>query len=145
VRTVPCFEIIGHPSFPYVGSPDPAFRYRTVLGAVSAPSAYLEQMVRVDEGPWRYWRKAGLVVREGAPIVTVSVPVGWRKQAAITWGYGGTGIHSMLRIASCGSDPTRGNAYSGGFYLRSPAACLPLNFRVGSRTATLRFGLGRRC
>jgi hypothetical protein len=144
-RTVPCFEIIDHPQFPYVGGPDPRYRYRTVLGAVSAPPAYLEQMVRVDEEPWRYWRKAGLVVRAGGPTVTVSVPMTWRKRAAITWGYGGTGIHSVLRFPSCGSDPTSGNAYAGGFFLRAPSACLPLIFRVGARTATLRFGLGRRC
>jgi hypothetical protein len=39
----------------------------------------------------------------------------------------------------------QGFAYSGGFFLRSPGACLPLTFRVGQRSATVRFGLGRRC
>jgi hypothetical protein len=144
-RIVPCQEIIDHPRFPYIGSRDPAFRYRTVLDVVSAPPAYMEQMVRVDEGPWRYWRKAGLVVRAGAPTLTVSVPAAWRKRAGITWGNGGTGIHGVVRLPTCGSGPASGNAYAGGFYLRGPSVCLPLVFRVGGRTATLLFGLGRRC
>src|SRR5207342_3080539 len=35
-RTVPCNEVIGHSRFPHVTS-----GYRTVLGAVSVPPAYL--------------------------------------------------------------------------------------------------------
>ena len=33
--------------------------------------------------------------------------------------------------------------YAGGFYLRSPSACLPLVFRVGRRSETVRFGIGQ--
>ena len=40
---------------------------------------------------------------------------------------------------------SQGYAYSGGFFLRSRAACVPLVFRVGSRSAVVRFGVGRRC
>ena len=36
-------------------------------------------------------------------------------------------------------------AYAGGFFLRSPSVCVPLIFRVGARSATVRFGIGRRC
>jgi hypothetical protein len=37
------------------------------------------------------------------------------------------------------------NPYVGGFVLRSRAGCVPLEFRVGGRTATVRFGIGKRC
>jgi hypothetical protein len=49
------------------------------------------------------------------------------------------------RIAACAGSPRSGNAYAGGFYLRSPAACLPLTFTVAGRSTTVRFGIGRRC
>ena len=141
---VPCSEIIDRTSWPYLGSPDPRYRYRTVLGVVSVPPAYISQVVHLRQGAWPYWEKAGLVVRAGRGPVTVSVPLAWRKRAAITWG-GNTGTVSSLRIARCGSTPTRGSAYAGGFYLRSRSACLPLVFRAGGHSATVRFGIGRRC
>jgi len=37
------------------------------------------------------------------------------------------------------------NPYSGGFLLKTQSACVPLTFRVGSRSATVRFGVGKRC
>jgi hypothetical protein len=144
-RTVPCQEIIDHPVFPYLGSPDPAYRYREVLGRLSVPPAYMQQTVRVDEGRWRYWSKAGLIVRSGPEPVTVSVPVAWRTRAGITWGNGGNGVMSSLRIAGCGTDASRGNAYAGGFFLHARSACVPLVFSVAGRSATVRFGIGRRC
>jgi hypothetical protein len=116
-----------------------------VLGVVSVPPAYLRQVVATHERPWAYWRKAGLVVWSTA-AVSVSVPQAWRNRVAITWG-NNTGIVSSLRIAACpvyfgerGSD-----AYAGGFYLGSRSACVPLIFRVGHRSATVRFGIGRAC
>ena len=131
---------------PYAGSSRPADRYRLVLGAVSGAAGLPGAGRRDHEQPWAYWRKAGLVVREGAGPVTISVPEGWRGRGAIEWGYGNTGgPFSSLRIASCGTDPSVGRAYSGGFVLRTSPACLPLVFRVGDRTQTVRFGLGRRC
>jgi hypothetical protein len=137
-RTVPCSEVILHVKFPYGG-------YRLVLGVVSAPAAYLQQVLPSGQQPWRYWRKAGLVVTGRVPV-SVSVPEAWRSRAAITWG-NRPGVFSSLRIAGCppphGVGP--GRAYAGGFYLRSRAACVPLIFRVGNRTATVRFGLGRAC
>jgi hypothetical protein len=144
-RTVPCGEIIDSTRFPFVGGSRPQQRYRLVLGAVSVPPAYLRQIVATHERPWRYWRKAGLVVRADGTAVTISVPRAWRTRAAIAWGYGGHGPFRSLRIAGCRGDPHEGNAYSGGFYLRSSSACVPLQFRVGARSATVRFGLGRRC
>lgn len=144
VRTVPCTEIIAITKWPYVGNRDPRYRYRSVLSVVSVPPAYISQIVHLRDGTWPYWEKAGLVVRAGRGPVTLSVPLAWRERAAITWG-GNTGIVSSLRIARCGSDPSRGNAYAGGFYLRSRLACLPLVFRAGGHSTTVRFGLGRRC
>jgi hypothetical protein len=143
-RTVPCSEIIDSTKWPYIGSRDPRYRYRSVLGVVSVPPAYISQVVHLRDGAWPYWSKAGLVIRAGRGPVTVSVPLAWRKRAAITWG-GNTGIVRSLRILRCGSNPTRGNGYAGGFYLRSRSACLPLIFQAGRHSATVRFGLGRRC
>jgi hypothetical protein len=127
-----------------VGNRDPKFRYRQVLGVLSVPPAYLARIVPTHSRPWAYWRKQGLVVRASGRSVAVSVPARWRKRAAIGWG-NNTGIVSSLRIAGCGSDPSAGHAYAGGFYLRARSACLPLTFRVGMRSAIVRFGLGRRC
>jgi hypothetical protein len=142
--TVQCSEIIDSTKWPYIGNREPRYRYRSVLGVVSVPPAYISQVVHLRDGAWPYWEKAGLVIRAGRGPVTVRVPLAWRKRAAIMWG-GNTGIVSSLRISRCGSNPTRGNAYAGGFYLRSRSACLPLIFRAGGHSATVRFGLGRRC
>ena len=145
-RTVPCHEAIDMTRFPYIGSRRPEHRYRLVLGVVAVPPAYMAQVVPTGERPWSYWRKQGLVVRASGEAVTISVPAAWRRRAAIAWGYGGNGEpFSSLRIAGCGSDKTVGRAYSGGFYLRSRSACVPLTFRVGRRTALVRFGVGQRC
>ena len=145
-RTVPCSEAIGVTRFPYSGNRQPEHRYRLVLGVVAVPPAYMQQVVATGEKPWAYWRKQGLVVRASGEAVTISVPAAWRSRAAIAWGYGGKGEpFSSLRIAGCGSDKTEGRAYSGGFYLRSRSACLPLIFRVGKRTAMVWFGVGERC
>jgi len=141
---VPCDEIIHHTKFPYRSG-----GYRLVLGVVSVPPAYLGQIVPTKHKPWVYWRKAGLVIRADSARVSVIVPKAWRKRVAITWG-NSTGIVSSLRIPGCpaplsGEQPRGGNAYAGGFYLRSRSACVPLIFGVGKRRATARFGLGRVC
>ena len=144
-RTVPCGESIDINGFPYVGDRRPRYRYRLVLGAVSVPPAYLAQVVPTGEKPWAYWRKAGLVVRAGGSAVSISVPPAWRGRAGIAWGNGSNGVFESLRIAPCPGRAGRGFGYAGGFYLRSESACLPLVFRVGARTETVRFGIGRRC
>jgi len=115
---------------------------RVVLDAVSIP-AYLPQTVETQDRAWPYWSKTGLVIRAGAPQVTISVPIAWRKRAAITWG--NTGAVGALRVASCPQYGSNWNAYAGGFLLNSRSACMPLVIRVGQRTATARFGVGRRC
>lgn len=141
VPVVPCDEIILDTKFPY-----PTGGYRTVLGVIAVPPAYLKQVVPTRSKPWAYWRKAGLVVRAGSPQVTVTVPRDWRTRASIAWGNGSAGSHAVsLAIASCAGPVNAGHAYAGGFYLRSASACVPLIFQVGAQHATVLFGLGKRC
>jgi hypothetical protein len=143
-RTVPCSESIDTTRFPFLGNSQPQYQYRLVLNAVSVPPAYLQQVIATQERPWRYWHKAGLVIRAGASPVTITVPPRWRTQAAIVWGNNG-GPFQSVRIAGCTGNPHTGNAYAGGFYLRTPSACVPLTFSIGARSLTVRFGIGTHC
>jgi hypothetical protein len=144
--TVPCGDAIDETKFPYVGSSEPEHRYRPVLGVLAVPPAYMQQVVPTGDRPWAYWRKQGLVVRATGEAVTVTVPAAWRDRLAITWG-NRPSVSSSLRIEGCGAraSTTRGNAYAGGFLLRSPRACAPLTFRVRQRSTTVWFGIGKRC
>jgi hypothetical protein len=119
--------------------------YRVVLRVVSVPPAFRPQVARHRRYPhWPYFSKAGLVVHGGSPTVTVTLPNRWRTRAAIEWG--NTGPVSALRVLWCGTNPEKPwNAYAGGFYLRSPSACVPVTFRVAGRSATVWFGLGQQC
>jgi hypothetical protein len=143
-----CDTVIDHTKFPYATS-----GYRLVLGVVSVPPAHLPDVYPTHRRPWPYFRKAGLVVRADRGPVVVSVAKAWRTRVAISWGGAGG---SVLRIAHCSTKyelrdtdangaPKMGNAYAGGFRLRSRSACVPLIFRVGKQSETVRFGLGRRC
>jgi hypothetical protein len=136
--TVPCWEVAGQAASGTEGG------YRVVLGVVSVPPAYLDGVVATRSKPWAYWRKAGLVVLAGNAPVDVSVPRAWRDRVAITWG-NRPGYLSSLRIAACGSRFAGWLGYAGGFYIRAPSACVPLIFRVGRRSATVRFGIGQTC
>jgi hypothetical protein len=143
-RTVPCSESIDGTRFPYIGSNRRKDRYRLVLDAISVPPAYRAQVVHNGTERWPYFFKAGLVIRASGESVVVTVPQRWRDRVAIAWGFGGKGVFGSLRFHGCNALPSQGFAYSGGFYLRAPA-CIPLTFRVGHRSATAWFGLGRRC
>ena len=118
---------------------------RVVLGTVSVPPAFLPQVGPSRTKAWPFVTKRGLAVRGNGPAVVVTVPRAWRGRVAITWG--DVGIVSGLRIAPCSAflPPKVWNAYAGAFYLRSRSACVPLTFRVGQRTKTVRFGLAKRC
>ena len=142
-RTIPCKEIILGTKWPYIGSRQPEHRYRIVLGAFRCRPRTCRGR-GPGAGRWPYWRKSGLVVKAGAGPVTVSVAPAWRGRAAIAWGNGGHGPFNSIRLARC-ANGSGGYAYAGGFSLRSPSACVPLIFRVGSRSETVRFGVGRRC
>jgi hypothetical protein len=137
--TVACDRIIDRVGSGRVGGK------RIVLGVVSVPRAYIPQTVATGERPWRFWSKAGLVIRGGGRTpVSVAVPEAWRNRVAISWG--NTRIVSSLRIARCPPwESKKWNAYAGGFLLKARSACLPLIFRVGQHSATVRFGVGRMC
>jgi hypothetical protein len=138
VPVVGCANVIGRPANPFTGG------YRRVLGVVAAPPAYTPQVVRNAQGRWRWWEKAGMVVRAGRSPLTISVPAAWRRRAAITWG-NGLPAASTLRIAACPSPPGAWNAYAGGFVMTTRGACIPLVFTVGHRRATVRFGIRVHC
>jgi len=129
-RTIPCGEIIQTTRFPYPGNPR-----RPVLAAVSVPPAYLRAHPTL-ETPWRYFAKNGMVVKSGTSV-TISVPPGWRKRVAITWGNNVHGVFHTIRIAACSRIPKQGYAYAGGFFLRRPSACVPLVFAVDGRRQTV--------
>jgi hypothetical protein len=148
--TAQCDEVILQTKFPY-----PSSGSRVVLGVISVPPAYLPNVYATRSRPWSYWRKAGLIVRADRGPVVVSVAREWRHRVAIRWG-NTPGTVNALRIARCSTrfelrdkdqrgTPKMGNAYAGGFYLRSRSACVPLVFRVGQRSEVVRFGIGRRC
>lgn len=119
---------------------DPGYR-RILGGAVSVPPRYLANVGDDPAAaPFRKWTKAGLMVRSGTAL-TVQVPPRFRDRVRITWG-GQEGV--ALRFAAC-SIGTAYNAYAGGFLARSRAICVPLLFTVRRHSATLVFGIGRRC
>jgi hypothetical protein len=120
--------------------------YRIVLGRVGIPDAEQtsRQAARNGGTSWPYFRRVGLIVRGGTSPVTITVPEGWRDRVAVSWG--DTPPVSSLQIASCGTSVSKPwNAYAGGFHLRSRADCVPLDIRVGGRSTSVRFGVGRAC
>ena len=137
-RVVRCESIV-QPGGTFTWKPE-----RVVLGVAAVPPAYIPQTVETGTLPWRYWSKSGLVIKANSPPVDVSVPPRWRTRVTIGWG-DRNGSH--LRFAPCPPSSALGdwNPYTGGFYLRSRPACVPLTFRVGDRSATVRFGVGKRC
>jgi hypothetical protein len=144
-RVIPCDEIIDLTPFPYLGSYQKLHRYRLVLDSVSVPPAYLIRSYPSLQAAWPYFSKRGMVVKRGT-AVTITVPPAWRSRVAIAWGNGGNGPFHTIRIAACRfSSPERGYAYAGGFFLRTPTACVPLTFIVGTRRKTMWVGIGRHC
>lgn len=101
-RTVPCNEIIDGTRFPYVGGFERRLRYRLVLGAVSAPPAYLQAKPSpTGTRPWTYFSKKGLIVRAAREQpVFISVPRRWRTRAGIAWGYGGHGVFTRFELSA---------------------------------------------
>jgi hypothetical protein len=137
--TVVCGSIVV-PTGPFTWRPE-----RVVLGVVAVPPAHIPQTVESGGARWPFWSKAGIVIRAGSPPVVVSVPKTWRTRAAIGWG--NVDASATVRFETCPDSSSLGgwNPYSGGFQLRARAACVPLTFRVGDRSATVRFGVGKRC
>ena len=137
--TVRCDSIIT-PVGPFTWRPE-----LVVLDVAAVPPAFIPQTVPSGDEQWPYWSKAALIIRAHSQVLMVSVPRRWRNRVTIGWGNVDTA--STLRFASCppSSSLGRWNPYSGGFQLRSRAACVPLTFRVGDRSTTVRFGVGKRC
>jgi len=145
-RTVPCSETIDETRFPHIGNRDPRYRSRPVLDAVSVPPAHVPGSSPTESTPWTHFSKWGLVIRGGAGAdVSVTVPRAWRNRVAISWGNAGHVVYHTLRFPRCGDDAMRGSAYAGGFFLRRAADCVPLRFRLGTRTKLVWFGIVRRC
>ena len=143
-RTVPCAEMIDTVRFPHVGNVD--YPRQLVLAAASAPGRFVPQSSPTGSPPWTHFSKSGMVIRGGPGAdVSVSVPRAWRNRVAISWGNAGHAAYHTLRFRRCGDDATRGHAYAGGFFLRQAASCVPLRFRVGTRTRLVWFGIVRRC
>lgn len=136
VPVVRCADTVLHAQFPVP-------QLRVVLGVASVSPAYVKQVVPTDRRPWTYWQKDPLFTRDGSPTILITVAKGWRNRVGITWG--ASPIASALRRESCPALAGNASGWTGGFYLRSRAACVPLVFRVGSRTETVYFGVGRRC
>ncbi|HEY1917935.1 MAG TPA: hypothetical protein VGH27_20375 [Streptosporangiaceae bacterium] len=115
--------------------------YRTVLGDVVVPPAYLYMLPNGD-GAWSYWQEATFLVRGASPAVTVSVPPAYQGKAAVDLETNGIG--STFHVTSC-PDPSDWVIETGGFYLKEPAACIPLRVQSGTKSTTVWFGLGERC
>jgi hypothetical protein len=115
--------------------------YRTVLGDVVVPPAQLDMLANGD-GVWSYWQEATFLVRGGSPAVTVSVPPPYQDRAAVDLETDGIG--SAFHVQAC-PDPSTWAIETGGFYLKEPAACIPLRVQAGTKSATVWFGLGERC
>lgn len=99
---------------------------------------------------WRYWTKQGVEVLAGTgPPVEISLAPSWTAKARLTWG-NGRPRGTTIVFSRCGPKffHPRGQpwlGYAGGFYINSPKACVPLRVRVGSATASVTVGIGRRC
>jgi hypothetical protein len=120
---------------------------RVVLGIVSVPPARIQRATPDSSAsPWRDFAKYGLAIHTGSTPVVVSVPAGWTKRVAITWG--SVTPFSRVRFQAChhpGGSTGRWNGYAGGFYLDVQAACVPLTVTVGRKSKTVRVGVGTSC
>jgi hypothetical protein len=119
--------------------------YRVVFGDAAVPPAYLAPQLRgTGSKPWRYDWKIGFGFRGGGLPVSISVPPAWENRVALFGPSNGFGQVTELLIPSC---PPRGvwNTFVSGFFMQTPAECVPLNIQVGRQTTTVWFGLDRHC
>jgi hypothetical protein len=117
---------------------------RLMLGSFGAPPPRIQRAANGQGHGWQYFAKNGVEVEAGSLPVTVSVARTFRHRAAISWG-NAQPIVQTVRFASCRATATRWDAYAGGFFLHSRTACVPLVVRVGSRSKTVRVGIGKSC
>lgn len=93
---------------------------------------------------WTHFAKRPVLVLSGHESVSLSLPVAWRRRAAIVWGNSMTPV-AKLRIAACPPSPHRWNVYAGGIYTRSATECIPLVVGAGGQSRTVMLGLGESC
>jgi hypothetical protein len=117
---------------------------RVVLGSFGAPPQRIQRAVKDRGHGWQYFAKTGVEVKAGSRPVTVSIAPALRHRAAISWG-NALPIVQTVRFTSCRETATRWDAYAGGFSLHSRTACVPLVVTVGSRSRTIRVGIGKSC
>ena len=137
---VRCGDVIGQQAS---GSLDGS---RVVLGLVSVPPVRIQRAAPSGTTAWKGFSKWGMLIHSGVGA-QVSVPRVWRGRVAITWG-ANTGIVSALRFAPCrlpGSRARPWNAYPGGFYINTGAACVPLTVTARHRSTMVWFGIGTSC
>ena len=122
----------------------PDSQERVVLGSFGAPPRRIQRAANGQGNGWNYFAKSGVEVKAGIGPVTVSVAPALRHRAAIAWG-NALPIVQTVRFTSCRATATRWDAYAGGFFLSSRTACVPLLVTVGSRSETIRVGIGKSC
>lgn len=118
--------------------------YRVVLGIVSVPPPVLGHVMHTKSHEWPFWRKAGLDIHPTHKTVSVIVPQAWRKRVAIVWGNIASPV-SAVKFQPCPYGNLGWNGYAGGFYLQKRTECVPLIFKVASRSRVVRFGFTKRC
>ena len=132
---VSCDERTGGAQFPGA---------RVLLGVISVPTEFRPEAASpTGESAWKFAAEIDLDVRADRPPVVISVPESWRKRAAIS--VGKTTNVPSLEISSCPNYGLPRNAFTGAVSLETRTACVPLIFKVGPETATVRFGIGERC
>ena len=126
-------------------SPPPNFT--VVLGVVAVPAApkfaNALQTTRTYGGErFRLFAKTGLYFKRGKRF-EISVPAVMADQLAIGWG--GPGVPRPFAYSDpCSGMPHEWVGVPGGYWVNE-TMCAPLNIRAGSRTATVRIGIGTPC
>lgn len=119
--------------------------FRIVLGDVAVPPGRLPRLGPSGHASWPYGLKTAFQFRGDGPPVTISVPQRWQDRVAL---FGPPDEpHYVARTVRLPSCPPRGawDTYVSSFYAHSATACVPLQVQVRHQTATVWFGLGRRC
>ena len=134
-------DMYDHPVRPHSGD-------QVLFGYVAVPprDAYLGQPDRDLTKRWRYTTWRYLLVHTGTKAVTLSVPQAWRGRFGINFGDSGNRGLTALRVSPCRYALSNGlwNEFGGNFSFNA-RACVPLVVRVGKRSTTVHFGLGKRC
>jgi hypothetical protein len=116
------------------------------LGVVSLDTTSVLQVSGTGgNDPHRLFAKTGLLVHAGRAASLTVLP-GWATDVSIAWGNHAAEWTTTLHIPAC--PPPSGSsqwlAFPGGFSLDKPA-CVPLEVRAGSKTATIQVSVGTPC